>query len=321
MMEMAIPRAALRASRIDTHVQQAVIRLLLTAVIIAALLLHLDLPLSRAVDECRCLPVLFGYVPAGILLLGWSLALRRGCERTPSLHLRLGVALVSDIFVAAAFTALGGHYAPLSLPVFLALIIGYGWRFGAHYAFAASALGLAAFSAARELNPLFQLSPVATLGYYVCFIAVPMYLMQARQLPVIAPAALPSDVSRTVSTDNIRDEEPPPAEDDRALLDWSLVDELRATCLDDLMWQMLVGQFEQEAERLFAELELAIADQDMQAVAAALHRVRGAAASIGARQLDESLAELEQAAVFTASALVSCRQGAARTIRSLRNTL
>ncbi len=315
MTDMATLRARPMSSRADSHVQQAVIRLLLTGSVIAALLLHLGLPLSRAVEACRCLPLLLSYVPAGLLLLGWSMALKRGCERTPSLHLRLSVALLTDLFVTAAFTAFGGHYAPLSLPVFLAIIVGYGWRFGARYAIAASALGLAAFSGAQALNPLFQMSPGAALGYYVCFVAVPMYLLQAWQQPVLAPAALAHAVASPVGVD---DDDRHSGDDEHALLDFSLVDELRATCVDALMWQLLIGQFEQEAEQLYSHIAQALAAEDGQACRTAVHQLRGTAASMGARRLDARLTGLEHDDAWSAETLAECRQLTAGTVRHLQ---
>lgn len=326
----AARHSLLAPSRMDTHVDQAVIRLLVTGAVIGALLLHLGMPLQRALAACECLPLLLGYIPAGVLLLAWSLALTRGCERTRSLHLRLGVALITDVFVAAGFTALGAHYAPLSLPVFLAIIVGYGWRFGAGYGFAACVLGLAAFSAARQMNPLFELGSAATVGYYICFIAVPLYLLQAQQAPVHAPR--PADTPRALTGDAAAtttgsaapeaDERADERADEQWLLVDALVDELRATCVDDLMWQVLVSQFEQEVDALLGQLMLAVVDQDAAACRSTLHRLRGAAAAVGAARLEEALAALEQRALTGqwSSAIAECRQLAARTVRRLRAT-
>jgi HPt (histidine-containing phosphotransfer) domain-containing protein len=320
---MSAARPSLLArSRMDTHVEQAVIRLLLTGAVIGALLLHLDLPLSHALAACECLPLLFGYVPAGGLLLAWSLALKRGCARTRSLPLRLGVALVTDVFVAAGFTALGGQYAPISLPVFLAIIVGYGWRFGAGYGFAASVLGLVAFSVARMMNPLFEPGAAVTVGYYICFIAVPLYLLQVQRAPVHAPAMVDAPLPTPGNAAPADTGTTPQRDDDEHLLHEALVDELRATCVDDLMWQVLVSQFEQEVESLLGQLMLAVVNRDEPACRSALHRLRGAAGTIGAVQLEEAFSALERQAPAApwSSTIAGCRQLAARTVRRLRAT-
>ena len=282
------------AARIATHPQQAVIRILIAALVAGAILIHLDLPLQHALGECPSLGLVIAYVPAAGLLLVWSLAISRGYVSADSLRLRIGIALVTDVFVAAGFTAFGGQYAPISLPVFLAIIVGYGWRFGSHYALAASALCTLAFAWARTHNPLFELGSVATLGYYLCFFATPIYILQVILSPVREPVRSMTQRPHVLSMLGNGQGTPGIMSAAVPLVDDGLVSELRESCAEPDAWRALVEHFEHEARMLLVAAGTAHDVDDVQARQHALHRLRGAAASIAASRLEQIAGALER---------------------------
>lgn len=279
-------------ARGPSHVEQAVIRLLLAVFAACAILYELGLPPVAALERCECLASVLAYIPGSLLLLAWSLVLRNAAATSPGLHLRLGVALVADVCVVAHFTATSGHYAPLSLPVFLWIIIGYGNRFGGLYALAASGLCMLAFALAAPQNPLFELGSLASVGYYLCFLVTPLYVCQVLGTPVpaaerpwalasvpIGPVAAPLPHTSTGRT--------------TPLVDAAQLQELRGMFADVAGWQQLVRQFEADAHALLQEASLAVARGDDEHIAVALHRLRGAAAQMAAPRLEGQIAGLE----------------------------
>ncbi|MGE3772902.1 MAG: hypothetical protein AB7I32_08235 [Gammaproteobacteria bacterium] len=292
MRFVLLPALTAPRRRIATHVQQAVVRLAVALLGVVAIALTLDLPAAQAFAECPSLAVVVAYVPIAVVFLAWSRAIARRGDAAPdsSLRLRLGVALVADVFVVGSFTALAGHYAPLALPLFIVIIVGYGWRYGGGWALAASVLGLFAFTATRPLNPLFEAGSVATLGYYLCFLATPIYVMQVLLAPVRAPrrtgAAAVSDMAAIAHAPAASTADPP-------LVDEAMYRELRETCGDGRQWQTLLRGFEEEARALFAEADTAHGARDERGRAMALHRLRGAAAAIAAARLEHAIGELE----------------------------
>lgn len=81
--------------------------------------------------------------------------------------------------------------------------------------------------------------------------------------------------------------------DGAALLDIALVAELRASLGPGAARACLLNDFTREGESLWRQAEAARADGDQATLRATLHRLRGAAASMGARALDARLATLE----------------------------
>lgn len=289
-----LPALTAPRHRVATHVEQAVVRLAITVFAAASFALILDLPVGTAVVECPSLAVVIAYVPIAGIFLAWSRALARrdGHGLDSSLRLRLGVALVADVFVVTSFTALAGHHAPLALPLFIVIIVGYGWRYGGGWALAASLLGLFAFTATRPLNPLFVTGSVAALGYYLCLLATPIYVMQVLLAPGHRPlhpvvAMAPGIAAMTV----VEGGGTPGAES--PLVDDALCRELREACADPAQWRSLVRGFEDEVRALLAEAGLAHDARDAGRRDQALHRLRGAAAAIAAPRLEWSIGEVE----------------------------
>lgn len=283
------------AHRSPTHEAQAVIRLLLAVCCALAIPLELELPFDRALATCASLPLILAYVPAAVLYLAWSLALGGNACPPRRLHLRLGVALVTDVFIVAGFTATSEHYAPLSLPIFIWIIAGYGWSFGAVYAVAASGLCMLAFALCAPLNPLFELGSVASVGAYLCFLATPLYVLQVlgapRHMPpqTLAAAGPGWPVACAVSPTWGAGE----PEKTSPLLDDALLAELKSGCGDTGSWQALVREFETEALGLLASAAEAAERDDHARLAFDLHRLKGAAAAMAAARLASLVARLE----------------------------
>jgi len=290
-----LPALTAPGRRVATHVEQAAVRLAIAVFAVAAMTLILDLPLRQAIVDCPSLAVVIAYVPIAAVFLAWSRALARRRDEglDSSLRLRLYIGLVADVFVVGSFTALAGHYAPLALPLFIVIIVGYGWRFGGGWALAASLLGLFAFTVAKPLNPLFVAGSIATLGYYLCFLATPIYLMQVLLAPPARPplrsvlAAAPGMATMAAAPGN--------AMADAPLLDDAMLRELREACPDPAQWRRLVRGFEEEARALLAEAGTAQDARDAQRRDQALHRLRGAAAAIAAMRLERTIGEIEAA--------------------------
>lgn len=296
MRAAALPFLSALPARSCSHVEQAMIRLLMLLGGMAAILFHVGQPLSVALAECECLMIVAGYLPGALLLLAWSHALKYKSAPDLSLHLRLSIALCADAFVVAAFTALSGHYAPYSLPVFMAIIVGYGWRFGPAYALAASAVCMLAFGLSSPLNPLFEPGSVATLGYYLCFIATPVYVLQVLHVPVHAPMRRlePAFTAGAVSMQLPADAGPGALGARAPLIDDDMLAELREGCGGDAtLWRKLVGQFEREAQHLLVEAGTAHDAGDPARCAFALHRLRGAAAAMAAPRLEQLAGAIE----------------------------
>ncbi len=78
------------------------------------------------------------------------------------------------------------------------------------------------------------------------------------------------------------------------LVDETLCEELRGACADARLWRALVGRFEAEARALLVEAGATRDARDPERSALALHRLRGAAASIAAPRLEHAIAELER---------------------------
>ena len=77
------------------------------------------------------------------------------------------------------------------------------------------------------------------------------------------------------------------------LVDETLREELRGACADAQLWRVLVRRFEVEARSLLVDAGATHAACDFERSALALHRLRGAAASIAAVRLEHAIAELE----------------------------
>ncbi len=290
-LRLLLPALTAPRHRVATHVEQAVVRLALALFGAVAIALGCGIPAAEAPARCPSLAVVLSYVPVAAVFLTWSWAIaRRGDAGVESsLRLRLGVALVADVFVVGSFTALTGHYAPLALPLFVVIIAGYGWRYGGGWALAASVLCLFAFTATRPLNPLFEAGSIVTLGYYLCFLATPIYVMQVLLEPVRPPlpmlAGTPGIGMSTMA--------PAASSTSAPLVDEAMCRELREACADARQWRRLVRGFEEEARALFAEAGMAHDLRDARRRAVALHRLRGAAAAIAATRLEQALGALE----------------------------
>ncbi|MBI5619228.1 MAG: response regulator [Gammaproteobacteria bacterium] len=145
-------------------------------------------PPLAAFSDFEYLVLPLAYLACALGLLGWSLVLeRRGTTGTP-LHVRRACGLVGDVAALSAYTAAGGHHALIVFPVYLMVIIGYGYRFGLAYLYFAILASCAGFGLAYPRNPAFEDQPVLVIAYCLSLVCVPGYaaLLLRRHQEVLA---------------------------------------------------------------------------------------------------------------------------------------
>jgi len=154
--------------RQDTEPQQAIIRLFIAG----AVLLYIAGLASIGKGGDAILPMLAVDVPG--VLTAWLLLVHLMADPQPSLA-RRSAAMLNDVILVSVFLHVGGAYAAPWFSIYLWVIFGFGFRFGAPALAACAALAVAGFAAVVASTPYWQPRWPVALGIGMALVLLPSY--------------------------------------------------------------------------------------------------------------------------------------------------
>ena len=159
------------AKRPDSEHEQAIVRLVIAALILAYLSgLQLQ-GNSRTGDSDFVILVIFAESLIGLLLL-FHVAIHPDIS-----HVRRSIGMLADYGTLAIFLSIKGETLSPLYVVLLWVTIGNGLRYGTCYLLAGMGLSLLAFSYAVAMDSFWRTIPHLTIGLWVGLIAIPVYLI------------------------------------------------------------------------------------------------------------------------------------------------
>ncbi len=159
------------ANRPDSEHEQAIVRLVIAALILAYLFSLQMLSDEKSSDGNFSILVILLESVVGLFLLS-SIALQPGVS-----HIRRCIGMVADFSTIAIFLSLNGEFLSPLYVVLLWTTIGNGLRYGTRYLLAAIALSVASFSFAVAISPFWRSVPHLTVGLLIALVAIPAYLI------------------------------------------------------------------------------------------------------------------------------------------------
>jgi two-component system sensor histidine kinase RpfC len=174
MNRIAAFRARLRA-RADSEHEQAILRIVITALLLAYLGLTYA-PTTGGGDARLPFVVLFAAYLAFAIALFVAICIWPG----PSI-LRRFVGMIADIGTATFCMFLAEETGVVVIGVYLFLTFGYGFRYGRRYLLACQALCVLGFFAVVRYVPYWQVHSVASWALMVALIVLPLYVSTLLQ--------------------------------------------------------------------------------------------------------------------------------------------
>ena len=159
------------AKRPDSEHEQAIVRLVIAALILAYLSGLQLRGNSRTGDSDFVILVIFAESLIGLLLL-FHIAIRPDIS-----HVRRSIGMLADYGTLAIFLGIKGETLSPLYVVLLWVTIGNGLRYGTGYLLAGMGLSLLAFSYAVAVESFWRTIPHLTIGLWVALIAIPVYLI------------------------------------------------------------------------------------------------------------------------------------------------
>ena len=158
--------------------QQAIIRLVIVAVVVAYLIIITD-GCGPSSGACPALFLTLGYLAIALCNLAtfrWS--------PNPS-KVRRNIMLVADVAVTSLAGYLGDESVALFSAIYLWIILGHGVRYGVRYLLAATLLCCAGFGLVLLFTPYWQLNVLSGMGLFFAFLLIPAFVHSLiRQLLV-----------------------------------------------------------------------------------------------------------------------------------------
>ncbi len=159
------------ANRVDSEHEQAIIRLVIAALILTYLVvLHLQSGNNDA-HSIFVITVILTESVVGFFLL-FAIAMEPGIS-----HVRRCIGMLADYTTLAIFLSLKGEMLSPLYVVLLWVTIGNGLRYGERYLLGAIGLSLASFLYAVAVEPFWLTIPHLTIGLIVGLVAIPTYLI------------------------------------------------------------------------------------------------------------------------------------------------
>jgi two-component system, sensor histidine kinase RpfC len=162
------------ANRPDSEHQQAIVRLMIAAMILAYLL-GLQWVGSPGNTDTFSVTVILIEAIVGLLIL-LSIIAKPGIT-----HWRRIIGMLADYTTLAVFLSAKGEVLSPLYVVLLWVTIGNGLRYGTRYLLASMGLSLIAFSSAIAFDPFWRSLPHLTVGLFVGLIAIPVYLIPLQK--------------------------------------------------------------------------------------------------------------------------------------------
>jgi two-component system, sensor histidine kinase RpfC len=162
------------SGRPDSEHEQAIVRLIIAALILLYLLYLLALQVqsgSKTGDSDLAIYVILTESLVGLFLL-LAIAVKPGIS-----HTRRCIGMVADYLTLAIFLSIKGEMLSPLYVVLLWVTIGNGLRYGTGYLLTAIAISLAAFAYAVVADPFWQNIPHLTIGLGIALVAIPAYLI------------------------------------------------------------------------------------------------------------------------------------------------
>jgi two-component system sensor histidine kinase RpfC len=185
-------------SRSDSEHEQAVVRIVLTAIVVAVVAWH---ERAAPVPDWFLVSCLFAFLAFGVAIFGaivWFPA------KNPP---RRYVAMLGDV---GATTLCLFHTGEIGVAIFginLFITFGYGFRFGRRYLFVCQALCIVGFSAALAFAPFWQLRQVEGISLLISLIVLPLYVATLlRRIHEARAKAEEANVAKTAFLANMSHE-------------------------------------------------------------------------------------------------------------------
>ncbi|MGH8106484.1 MAG: hybrid sensor histidine kinase/response regulator, partial [Arenimonas sp.] len=159
------------ANRVDSEHEQAIVRLVIAALILTYLLVLYFQSTSTDAKSIFVITVILTESLVGFFLL-FAIALQPGIS-----HVRRVIGMLADYTTLAIFLSLEGEMLSPLYVVLLWVTIGNGLRYGERYLLGAIGLSLVSFLYAVAVEPFWLTIPHLTIGLVVGLIAIPTYLI------------------------------------------------------------------------------------------------------------------------------------------------
>jgi two-component system sensor histidine kinase RpfC len=162
-------RCSLRA-RADSEHEQALLRIVIVAIVLAYLTSNYITATSRTADQTLILWVLAGDVAFSVLLFLHIIAF-------PAVNVvRRAIGMVNDAGAATAVMFLAGEAGASMIGVYLFITFGNGFRYGRVYLFACQALCLLGYAAVLGLDDHWQHHQTVGWSLMVALVVLPLYV-------------------------------------------------------------------------------------------------------------------------------------------------
>jgi two-component system sensor histidine kinase RpfC len=176
----AIARGIVEKSR-NSEAQQIVIHLFFPGVILVYLAALAGLRIEQDV-----LTKLFAVTIAGTLV-SWLLFVHLMLKPEPS-RIRRAAAILSDTIFVSLFLHLGGQIAVPWFAVYLWIVFGFGFRFGARALVGSAALSFVGFAMVLLTTPFWRERPWFAAGIFLALVLLPAYALDLIRRLTVAKA-------------------------------------------------------------------------------------------------------------------------------------